>query len=181
MGGYRIIPKTHKAKAPADCGANEWVATIGATRFHRILAPSDSLFIDFIWHLLRTMESHCVSGGRSQKDGFYAWNFNPAVASLSSRQFDNLQKVICGYSPTVGLQLPKLGMRVRIPLAAPTGMMSSPWLSCFGANLTPIRRSLNPLPGVLSEISGSGRTKSGVAFPSRFFRFSRAVDGSSFG
>ena len=32
------------------------------------LVPNDSLFIDFIWHLLCTLESHCVSGGRSQRD-----------------------------------------------------------------------------------------------------------------
>ena len=31
---------------------------------------SDSLLIGFIWHLLRTLESHCVSGGRSQPSVF---------------------------------------------------------------------------------------------------------------
>ena len=54
--------------------------------FIGFLVPSDSLFIDFIWHLLRTMESHCVSGGRSQ--------FADVTFEMAEEQVAAAEKVI---------------------------------------------------------------------------------------
>ena len=50
------------------------------------LVPNDSLFIDFIWHLLCTLESHCVSGGRSQ--------FADVTFEMAEEQVAAAEKVI---------------------------------------------------------------------------------------